>query len=448
VAVIERSWPVLRFIVACLARFCPSLASAARKKDAAVMTPRLPSRPLPVALLIGVGAEALFAWRVAVPDKLVFDEVHYVPAARRLLDLSGPVNIEHPLLGKTLIAAGMALFGDGPLGWRVLSTLAGTAVVVGVFAILWLLYDRLRPALIGSALVALNFTVFVQARIAMLDGFMAALVVCALAAMLWAMRSTGRAVWWRWLLGAVLLGLAAGTKWVAVPYVGYAGLAYLVVRHGHPQRWPGMGVAKAWATLALGSAATYLLTFWPAFFYRQEPLTLARLMPFQLEMFREQTQVLPPHTYQSGWWTWALDMRPIWYLYEPVDGAQRGILMVGNPAVMWGGLMAVLACLWAWARHRDGRAGALAGLWVGSYAMWAVIPKSLGFFYYYYLSSIWLPLVIAAAFSHWRARLRYWDEAFLVVAAVLFIHFYPILAATPLDGPRAFTRWMWFASWR
>ncbi len=79
--------------------------------------------------------------------------------------------------------------------------------------------------------------------------------------------------------------------------------------------------------------------------------------------------------------------------------------------------------------------------------MWGLIPKSLGFFYYYYLSSIWLAPVIAAAFDHWRVRLRYWDEAYLVLVAVLFIHFYPILAATALAGPQAFHRWMWLKSW-
>ena len=408
---------------------------------------RLPSRPLPVALLIGLLAEALFAVRLTVPHKLVFDEVHYVPAARRLLELAGPTNIEHPLFGKTLIAAGIALFGDGPLGWRLLSTLAGTAVVTGMFAILWLAYRRLRPAVIGAVLLLLNFTVLIQARIAMLDGFLAALVVLAVAAMLWAMRGTGAAVWWRWALGAVLLGLAAGTKWVAVPYLGYAALAFAWLKRGHPQRWPGLGVAAAWVILAVVGAATYLLTFAPAFFYHDQPLTLARLLPFQLDMYRQQTQVLAPHTYQSNWWTWALDIRPVWYLYEPVDGAQRGILMIGNPAVMWGGLVAVVACLWAWARDRDTRAGVLAAVWVGSYAMWAIIPKSLGFFYYYYLSSIWLAPVIAAAFEHWRGRLDYWDEAYLVFAAVLFIHFYPIIAAMPLAGPGSFGKWMWFGSW-
>ena len=205
----------------------PFLETAARTgKNGRVI--RLPSRPLPAAIGIGLVAEALFAIRLTTPHRLVFDEVHYVGAARVLRTLSHATNIEHPLLGKTLIAAGMMVFGDNALGWRAFSTLAGTAVVVGVFAILWLLFGRLRTAAFGAALTILNFTVFVQARIAMLDGFMAAFVVTGLATMLWSMRGTGAQVWRRWIAGAVLLGLAVGTKWTAVPYVAYVAAAFVV----------------------------------------------------------------------------------------------------------------------------------------------------------------------------------------------------------------------------
>jgi hypothetical protein len=238
-----------------------------------------------------------------------------------------------------------------------------------------------------------------------------------------------------------------GTKWTALPYVGFAGAGFLVARHRRPALWPGLPRIAALAVLGGGVALTYLATFAPAFFYASQPLTLATVLPFQVDMYLRQTQVLPPHTYQSSWWTWPFDWRPVWYLYEPVDGAQRGVLMLGNPAVMWGGLVAVAGCLAAWLGGRNWAAGAIALLWIASVAMWAAIPKSLGFYYYYYLSSIWLSLAIAAAFDHWRVRLRYWDEAFLALAAVLFIHFHPILSAAALRGPGSFHRWMWLRSW-
>ena len=55
-----------------------------------------------------------------------FDEVHYLPAAREFLTLGTFINREHPLVGKELIALGIALFGDNPWGWRLLPTLFGT----------------------------------------------------------------------------------------------------------------------------------------------------------------------------------------------------------------------------------------------------------------------------------------------------------------------------------
>ena len=401
--------------------------------------------PRRAAIAIAVLAQALFSYRLTIPSKPMFDEVHYLPAARALLALTPSHNPEHPLLGKTLIAAGIALFGDGPLGWRIMSSLAGTATVLGVFWILWLMIGRVRPAVVGSLLALLNFTVFVQARIAMLDGFLACFVVLAVGALLWSARASVRSqAWRRWLAGAVLLGLAVGVKWTAVPYVAFAGIAFLLIRSRYPLAFGGIGRVPAIAMLGVVSIATYFATFLPAFLYHEQPMTIARLIPFQREMWGYQTQVLPEHTYQSAWWTWPLDLRPIWYLYEPVDGAVRGVLLIGNPVVMWGGLVAVGACIWSYARRRDAMAGAAAGLWTGSLLIWAIIPKSLGFFYYYYLSSIWLCVVLATAFARDR---RHWDECCVALAAGVFVHFYPVLSAAALPAADAFKRWMWLASW-
>jgi dolichyl-phosphate-mannose--protein O-mannosyl transferase len=317
--------------------------------------------------------------------------------------------------------------------------------VLGVFAILWRLFGSVRTAALGGALLVLNFTLFIQARIAMLDGFMGAFVVLAVAAMLWGMRE--RPVLW-WTLGSVALGLAVAVKWAAAPFVAYAGLAFLLLKWRRSDRWPGLGPVRAMAILGGASVATYFLTFAPAFLYAERPLTPSSLLPFQLEMFRQQTQVLTPHTYQSQWWSWPVPLRPVWYLYEPVDGAMRGVLLVGNPVVMWGGLLAVAACLWAFLRHRDLRSGGVAALWLGSYLVWAVIPKSLGFFYYYYLPSIWLPIALAAAcHRHSRGRLESADETLLALAAGALLYFYPILSAAPLARPDAFERWTLLDSW-
>lgn len=409
----------------------------------------LKDRPYLVALLIGLAAQLLFTLHLDQPRQIMFDETHYVPAAKALLELSAPRNIEHPLLGKEIIAAGIGLFGDNPYGWRIFSTIAATSTVVAGFAFLWLLLGSMRSAVFGALLLAINHLVFIQARIGMLDVFLGAFVSWGLVLMLWAMRGTPRQVLWRWVGASILLGLAVAVKWAAVPYVALAGLAFIVLRRDRPARWPGLPIWRGLLILGLVSIPVYFLTFLPAFFYAQNPLTLERLIPFQGEMYALQTQVLAGHTYQSKWWSWPLMLRPIWYLYEPgADGVYRGVLLVGNPAIMWGGLVAVLACLNAAWRERAPRPLAVALLWIASVAIYIVIPKSLGFYYYYYLSSIFLCFVIATAFHHFdRGRKLGREKWFAAAALLLFVYFYPILSAAPLPDAGAYRWWTWFPGW-
>jgi dolichyl-phosphate-mannose--protein O-mannosyl transferase len=162
----------------------------------------------------------------------------------------------------------------------------------------------------------LNFTIYIQARIAMLDGYLAAFLLGAIAAMLWAMRAPPGRVWPRWIVASMLFGLAVGAKWAAVPYVAWAGLTFLIVRYldaraARRPHWPGLPAISALGAMGLVSIGTYLLTFLPAFFYRTDPITLASLLPFQEMMYHQQTQVLPHHPYQSSWWTWPLMIRAI-----------------------------------------------------------------------------------------------------------------------------------------
>lgn len=412
------------------------------------MIERLAKRPLLVALLIGIAAELLFAWQLGRPHKIVFDEVHYVGAARVLIDFQYRSNTEHPLLAKELIAASMRLFGDNPIGWRAFSTLAGTATVLGVYWILFLGWRRVGMAALGAFLVAVNQMVYVQARIAMLDGFLAAFLVLGIATLIWAMERPPERRWRRLMLSGVLFGLSVACKWAAAPYVAIACLIVLFYGGGRPV----LRSRTTWfQALGFGGIAlfAYFITFWPDFFLKMDRMPVLDIFQFQWAMYQQQTQILPHHPYQSSWWTWPLMIRPIWYFYEPDQGVQRGILLIGNPAVMWGGLAAVAACLWAGMRGGDRRMLAAGLLWVFSILVWAITPKSLGFYYYYYLSGIWLCIAIPPAVDRFLSRK--WalaPEAVAGVALLYFVYFFPILSAAPLANDQAFNAWMWFDSWR
>jgi len=398
-------------------------------------------------LFLSVAALVLFGYRIGQPTILLFDESHYIPAARKLLALAGPTNIEHPLFAKSLIALSIGLFGDGPVAWRLPSLIAGAATVVALFRITLLLFGSVRAGLLAGVLAMLNQLLFIQARVGMLDAVMGAFL-------LWGMAlafesALGERRWRMLAVAGLCFGLAIGAKWAALPYAAATGLIFVGARLWPAgPLWRGIGLVPGSALLAGAMALAYFATFIPAFFYASQPLTLATLLPFQLEMYAQQTMPLAHHPYQSDWWDWPLMSRPIWYLYEPVDGVQRGIFLVGNPAIMWGGLLAVFFALWA--GLQGNRQQLCVGLlWVFSMALWIVIPKKIGFYYYYYLPGLFLCIILAGAF---RQEIRdggnRWTPfVFTGLAAVLFGYFYPIIAAVPLENDQAFHHWMWFPSW-
>ena len=393
--------------------------------------------PWPVALILGLVAGLLFGWRLGDPAQLMFDEVYYVPAGRDTFGLVGPSNEEHPLLAKWLIGLSIALFGDTPAGWRALAVLAGSGTVLALFAIVYRLLRDTRAAATAALLATLNQMLFVQARIAMLEVFAGFFLFASMALLLWGQGRPGR----RWLVAAgASFGLAVGAKWSVLPLLPLPGLIALL---GWRARWLEAG-------LSFGSAAAlaYLATFLPALLYTTDALKLDTVLGWQAHMFELQTRPLARHTYQSTPWQWPLMTRPIWYLYEPVRGVQRGVFLVGNPAVMWGGLVAVLACLWSGLRERKPVLVGVAAAWAYAFGIWLVIPKKIGFFYYYYIPGLILPLALAVAFHHgYRSKDRWLPAAFLGLSFALFAWFYPILSALPLPNDRAFERWMWLSTW-
>lgn len=445
----------------------PDAMAAAHPLSSALTPPVQPRDPLALCLVLTALYALLAGWHLAIPSVPVFDEVHYLPPARELLALwregqGAYLNREHPLLGKELIALGMVLFGDTPLGWRIMPLACGTLAFFASLRAMWhASHDRFATFAFGI-LLATGFHLLIQSRIAMLDIFMASFLAVAAWQFAGAIRTpeTGR---WRLALTGIALGLAMGAKWNAVPLAMLPGLAFLLARAragrhllcarcGAPV--PGVTLIEAFVWLGivplLAYAATYLPGYWLGEPLHPSPLAEHGLLGFHREMLKLQQQVLKPHTYMSTWPQWVLNTRAVWYFYAPQDGAQRGILLIGNPLTMLLGLPALLWCLIS---------GVLRGHWAklavvigyaASLGLWVIAPKPVQFYYHYFVPSLFLlaALALGLADLH-RHRLGRWLAwGTLAAAAGVFAWFYPILAALPLKGPQSFETWMWIAGWR
>ena len=429
--------------------------------------PHHPRDPWVWSLVIAAIFGALASIRLTTPSTPYFDEIHYLPAARDLLEVwrggdAQYINREHPLLGKTLIAVGMALFGDNPLGWRIMPLLFGVIAVGASLRAFWHASgDRFATAAFGVLLVT-GFHLFVHARIAMLDIFMAAFLALAAWQFTAAMREpeTGR---WRLALTGIALGLAMGAKWNAVPLAMAPGLAFFAARLSAGRRRlftsrrgipvPGVSLVEAFLWLGIVPLGVYALTFAPGYWletpYHASPLATGGIIAFHGEILALQQQVLEPHAYQSTWPKWVTNTRGIWYLYENVDGAQRGVLLIGNPLTMLLGLPALLWCLITGLYRGDwAKIGIFAGFAV-SLGLWLIAPKPVQFYYHYVMPSIFLLAALALALSELRhAGWKWWAYGALAGSVALFVLFFPILSAGALDNAMSFTNWAWISGWR
>jgi dolichyl-phosphate-mannose-protein mannosyltransferase len=210
-----------------------------------------------------------------------------------------------------------------------------------------------------------------------------------------------------------------------------------------------MTLAEAAVWLGLLPLAVYALAFAPYAFLADGAVAPSGLIELHQRMLALQRQVVEPHTYQSVWYEWALNWRGIWYLYESIDGAQRGIMLIGNPLTALLGLPALAWCAWAGIKRGRRDALAVAVLYAVSLGMWIVAAKPVQFYYHYLLPSCFLMAALALALDElWK---RGWRRLPLFVPAAsvaLFAFFWPILSAAPLDGPDAFVRWTWLDTWR
>jgi hypothetical protein len=296
----------------------------------------------------------------------------------------------------------------------------------------------------------------------MLDMFMAALGMVALWQFAAALRLPARAARWRLALTGVCFGLALGAKWSIAPAVVLPGLTFLVLRvrdHGWrafqcSDTRPVPGISLMEAAFWLGSVPliVYWLTYLPTFFYPSEPVAWWDFIGRHRYMLELQDSVKKLHPYRSVWYEWVINWRAIWYLYEPADGAQRGVLLIGNPFTMLAGLPALAWCVWVGIRKHRTDALALALLYFATLGMWVVSGKPIQFYYHYLLPGTFLMGCLALALDElWRKGGKWeWIPAVsLATAGAMFVWFYPIISSAILhEGKQAYAHWMWLHSWR
>jgi dolichyl-phosphate-mannose-protein mannosyltransferase len=473
--------------------------------------PALPDdRVLSWVLTAVLGIASLVSRLVGIgyPHALLFDEAYYPREARELLHWGTEYNrgytfIVHPPLGKWLIAVGEELFGYNSLGWRFCSAIAGAIAVVLLVRLTRRLTGSTLLGMVAGLLLALDGFSFVLSRLGLLDIFLQAFVVAAVACLAVdrdrvrtrvrtavAIGDTGFRLGPRgWRIAAgFLFGASCAVKWSGVYFLAFFAILSMFWDRA---AWREAGVPSPtrtalrrglpgalWALVAVPVLA-YLASFtgwfmsetgqdrhWaemhPSTSFPFVPDALRSLWHMHAEWLHFHDNLSSPHPWQSGPWSWLVDGRPI-LLWNPqgltdAGGNQvvRYVLMVGTPTLWFFFAPAMVWLIWRMIARRDPAALVPAVAIAAGWLTWFInLDRTMFIFYMapvvpFFVLGVTLVLQDVLGPPQAGALRRQVGlsvvSLYVAVVAMTFVFFYPLLTGQPLSHAEWVQR-MWFPSW-
>jgi len=421
-------------------------------------------------ILIALSSFILRLFNLASIKTPIFDEVYYVDGARDYLKYGVEVTgvdsefIVHPPVGKWMIALGIKIFGDNPLGWRFMTALVGSLMILVIALIAHrLFYSPILTAL-AAGLMAIDGLALVHSRTALLDNFLAFFILCA------TYFFVIRRYWW----AGLFLGLALATKWSALYFIfifGAIALYRAFTHHtGRDLIQPSLSRIASFGALPI---AVYITSWWGWFAssrgwdrnYSDNPLT--SFIYYHQEMLNFHTGLSEKHPYQANPWSWMVMGRPTSFFYETptscgADACSQEVLALGTPLLWWAGTIAVTVVLGFWIRallHRNidpAQTIIVAGISAG-YLPWFFFQQRTVFNFYAIVFEPFLILALVyCARLFLTSQRRKSDRAYhfsqfvllslFALVAANFFYFLPLYMGDVITY-QAWQARMWFPSW-
>jgi dolichyl-phosphate-mannose--protein O-mannosyl transferase len=416
-------------------------------------------------VIIAIASFVLRLFNLGSPKGLIFDELYYVDGARDLLNFgvevtgAEPEFIVHPPLGKWLIAAGIAIFGDNEFGWRFATAVIGTLLILLVARLVHVLFYSPFLTALAAGLMAIDGLLLVHSRTALLDLFLTFFTLLGL--YLWSRNRH----WW----AGFTFGLALGCKWSAVYFI--AVIAFITLYRilvAQDIRETPRKIAGAVARYGLLPLTVYTLT-WLGWLLtdrgwdRQSSSNpFIALINYHAEMLSFHVGLTEKHPYQSNPLGWLVMSRPTSFFYDTPKGCasdecSREVLALGTPFLWWIGTVAILLVVFHWIkslrnRTTDNAANiVIIGLVAGLLPWFALPDRTVFTFYAIIIQPFLILAIIYCAKLLLESRLKPVVSQSIIACGftlifLCFLYFLPLFTGQLITYDQWQDR-MWFDSW-
>jgi dolichyl-phosphate-mannose-protein mannosyltransferase len=379
---------------------------------------------------------------------MVFDEIYFARTAYEIKEKLPIYENTHPYLGKEIIGVGIKLFGMNPFGWRVMGVIFGALMVVIFYYFALSLFKKPLYGVIAGVLMGYSFMHLAQARLALVDTFGVLFVILSYWMLYLAIDRQERRFLW---LSGIAFGLAISVKWSALFAIfGFMGVAlYLLFSSESRASW-----LRGWRLLLSGLLAygvvafgVYLLSFWDIW---MRGGGLMEIYAYNLNSYHYHATLNATHPYSSPWWSWILNLKPMGY-YKQMEGTLlHSLNSFGNPAIFWFGLATTLYLLLSLLWRRSLERFVLLFGFLALYLPYAFVGRLMFIYHFYYA----LPFLMLSIVLFWSDMVEaYGNRAksallfYLMVVSLLFVLFYPLLSATPVEIGFVEAWLRWFEGW-
>lgn len=378
---------------------------------------------------------------------MFFDEIYFGRTAYEIMHNINVYENTHPYLGKHLIIPGIKMFGMTPFGWRFMNVLfAGVLIFIAYYFGLHL-FKKQEYGFISAFLMTYSFMHLSQARVGLIDTFG---VLFVFVSYFYLYRFIVQQQLSRLLISGIFFGLAAAVKWSAVfSALGFVLIALYLLWSRYPlgKRFSGYKLL-VYGALSYGLVGflVYAFSFFDIYGHTH---SIQSIINYNTNMYHYHSTLQATHPYSSPWWSWPLDMKPMGYYKEVKHGLISSINALGNPAIFWLGIVAVLYVLMMSILRKSLEATFIVLAFLGLYLPYVFVGR-LMFIYHFYYAVPFLILAIVYMFRDAMERFAFVRNTYgiyLLIVAGLFLAFYPVLSGHAVSQSYV-TQWLkWFSSW-
>lgn len=398
---------------------------------------------------------------------MIFDEIYHARTAYEFLNRMEPYEWTHPPLGKLLISVGIAIFGMNPFGWRFVGTFLGILMIPIIYLFARKLFGKKFYAFCAAFLFMFDFMHFSLTRIATIDVYGTFFIILMYYYMYDYFINKSYVLGFKASLKPLFLcglffGLGAASKWIGI-YAG-GGLAFLfflsrileyldyrkLEKKRDKPEWVkdffpvyiGKTVLVCILAFVIIPVLIYGLSYIPFLNVEGGNHGLGFILENQHSMFKYHSKDVlgATHPFSSYWWQWPLMTRPLeTYLGSDLaPGMSSTMTIMGNPAVWWLGIIAIIAAFFIAIKKRDKKMVVLFTAMAFQYFPWIGVTRIV--FIYHFFSTV--PFMILSIVYVIKELLEKYPEmklfvyTYLTIVMLLFIMFYPVLSG--LEVPRTY----------